>query len=100
MLTIDRAKIEHAEGKSRSMTIPAIHTKISTSAAVVTETKICIGVPTSTTWIRRGKHIPVNNAGIVHLQPFRLPELGQHIHRAISVICLTRLPEPPCNYWT
>ncbi len=82
------------------MTSPAIHLKIATSITVVAEAKIGIGVSTSARGIRTDKHTPVGNACIAHVQPFWLPELAQHIHQAIRVICLPRLPEPTCIYWT
>ena len=82
------------------MTILASHTKISTSVMVVAAARICIGVPTSYTGIRKGKHISVNNTLFMCLQPLRLPELERYIQRAISIICLARLPELSCIFRT
>lgn len=82
------------------MTRPAIHPKIATSITAVAEAEIVMGGSTSARGIRTDKHTPVGNSCIVHVPPFRFPELEHHIHQAVSGIRLPWLPEPTCNYWT
>ncbi len=68
--TVDGAEIEPAEGKERSTTIPAGRAETPTNGRAVAEAEIVPGVPASTTGIREGETLYVDDAGIVLLHPF------------------------------